>query len=49
MQELETTGDNEPTGDVTGEHDAVGQSPGGAGQLRKKKLSDLIPQIKNQG
>ncbi|MBL8086059.1 MAG: hypothetical protein JNN26_25750 [Candidatus Obscuribacter sp.] len=57
LQELETTGDNEPTAETTGEnpgihsgeHDAIGHTPGAAGQLRKKKLSDLIPQIKNQG
>lgn len=57
LQELETTGDNEPTGESTGdnpgirsgEHDALGHPAGAAAQLRKKKLSDLIPQIKNQG
>lgn len=41
-----TTGEHATT---AGEHSAITQSTGAAGALRKKKLSDLIPQIKNMG
>lgn len=41
-----TTGEHATT---SGEHSAITQSTGAAGALRKKKLSDLIPQIKNMG
>lgn len=42
----ESTGEN--AGIKSGEHEPIGSPGGAAGALRKKKLSDLIPQIKNQ-
>ncbi|MBX9939742.1 MAG: hypothetical protein K2Y32_10835 [Candidatus Obscuribacterales bacterium] len=57
LHELENTGDNQPTiraelghgdraGETTGDNTAIS---GSSDSNRKKKLSELIPQIKNQG